>query len=77
LELTAAISAVVVIAMAIAAAVLLRRVRAGPEEHPDLEPDGVAVGSIGVEEALGPAGECGNCRRVLRTPGTRASRGGR
>jgi len=63
LELTAAISAGVVIALAIVAAVLLRRVRAGSEseEQPDLEPDRVAVGSAGVEEVLGRAEEPENC----------------
>ncbi len=61
LELTAAISALVVIAMAIVAGVLLRRVRAGSEEQPDLEPDGVAVGNAGVEEVLCPAAAPENC----------------
>ncbi len=63
LELTAAISAVVVIAMAIVAAVLLRRVRASSEseEQPDLKPDRVAVGSAGVEEVLGTTAAPENC----------------
>jgi DHA2 family multidrug resistance protein-like MFS transporter len=38
LELTAAISAAVVLATAIVAAVLLRRVGSEPERPPDLEP---------------------------------------
>ncbi|HEX2149813.1 MAG TPA: MFS transporter [Actinomycetota bacterium] len=83
LELTAAVSAVVVMTMAILAAVLLRRVRAGSEEQPELEPDGVAVGSAGVEEVLGPVGgpAGGRCNGHgvlrMRTPGARFARGGR
>ena len=83
LELTAAVSAVVVMTMAILAAVLLRRVRAGSEEQPELEPDGVAVGSAGVEEVLGPVGgpAGGRCNGHgvlrMRTPGARSARGGR
>ena len=83
LELTAAVSAVVVMTIAILAAVLLRRVRAGSEEQPELEPDGVAVGSAGVEEVLGPVGgpAGGRCNGHgvlrMRTPGARSSRGGR
>ncbi len=63
LELTAAISAIVVMAMAIVAAVLLGCVRASSEsgEQPDLEPDRVAVGSAGVEEVLGFAAAPENC----------------
>jgi MFS transporter, DHA2 family, multidrug resistance protein len=70
LELTAAISAIVVMAMAIVAAVLLRRVRASSEsgEQPYLEPDRVAVGSAGAEEVLGSAAAPENCA---------AGRGGR
>jgi MFS transporter, DHA2 family, multidrug resistance protein len=83
LELTAAVSAVVVMTMAILAAVLLRRVRAGSEEQPELEPDGVAVGSAGAEEVLGPVGgpAGGRCNGHgvlrMRTPGARFARGGR
>ncbi|MGH8246606.1 MAG: MFS transporter, partial [Gammaproteobacteria bacterium] len=57
LELTAAISATIAIATAVAAAILLRRVQAGPEpeRQPELEPGGTVADSIGVKKVLGSA----------------------
>ncbi len=57
LELNAAISAVVAVGLALGAAILLRRVRAGgdAEQQPPLQPEGAAAGSAGAEQVLGPA----------------------
>jgi MFS transporter, DHA2 family, multidrug resistance protein len=60
LELAATITAALVLAVALLAAILLRHVRTGPEpeDQADTEPDGAIPGSTGVEKVLGgPAAE--------------------